>query len=446
MNIYAIGEKIFLFTCFIINTGLLFAQNDTIKLSVNELLKMASDNNREIKLSAEYLTRAGLEIRDRKNDKLPDIGFSGSAGYLTDVGVVGLGTMPDGFYEMPHFANSYALQASLLLYAGGRINTTIDIAELQYRLAELNLRKRTQSVKLVLIGYYLDLYQLYQQKIVYEKNIFLSKELLNKINDRYSAGMALKSDRIRNELLVSTFDLALTNIKDQILITNNNIISVLDLPQGSTILPDDLLDIPVEFENLIFRTTDKKLQDSALGENPESKEANVNIDIANKKLERQRSFNYPQVSLFFSGTFNRPYAFDIPAKDIYANNNSVGVKVNIPVGNLYLSKRKVEIAEKDISIAHLSKEIVEQNLIRNVSNNFIKCRQAYNQLQTIEKQQELANENYRRITDNYMEQLALNTEVMDASNQKLEADLRMTTAKVRIVYAYYQLLKILGQL
>ncbi|WP_286842383.1 TolC family protein [Sphingobacterium sp. UBA7631] len=185
---------------------------------------MTMEKNREIKLSKAYLSRAESVVQDKKNNRLPTASFAASAGYLTDVGVLGLGTMATGFYPMPHFSNSYAMQASVYLYTGGRLTADINIAELERELAALNIQKNSQSVKLIIAGYYLDLYQLYQQKKVYEKNIVLGKELLEKINSRYQTGIALKSDRIRNELLVSTFELALANLKEHITIANNNIV------------------------------------------------------------------------------------------------------------------------------------------------------------------------------------------------------------------------------
>jgi outer membrane protein TolC len=439
-------KKILSLLILVISMMPVYGQSDSLQLSLYKVFDIALDKNRDIKLSTDYLLKADLNVSDKTNSKLPNIGFSASAGYLTNVGVLGLGNMPDGFYDMPHFANSYALQASLLVYAGDRINTDISISKLERDLAALSVQRNTQNIKLILAGYYLDLYQLYQQKKVYEKNIVLSKELLKKINDRYTEGVALKSDKIRNELLLSTFELALSKLLDQIQITNNNLNATLDLPENTIIVPDKSVDIPLELQDFLVSHKIEELKAEALNSNPDSKESETKLDIAAKKLKIVRSFNLPDVSLFFSGTMNRPYTYDIPAKDIYANNNTVGVRVNIPIGNLYLSKKKIEMAEKDIDIAKQSREIITQNLSRDVKNNFIRCKQAYDQLTTLDKQQELADENYRRISDNYIEQLALNTEVMDATNQKLEADLRISQAKVQIVYAYYQLLKTLGQL
>lgn len=439
-------KGIFLCTCFLLQGTRLFAQPDSLRLSINSMFNLALENSREIKLSKAYLSRAESIIEDRRNNRLPGVGLTASAGYLSNVGVLGMGNMPSGFYPMPHFSNSYALQANALLYAGGRIDADVDIANLEGALASLDIRKNTQSVKLVLVGYYLDLYEMYQQKKVYENNISLSRELLAKINARYESGVALKSDRIRNELLVSSFELALSRLMDHIQIITNNIVTALALPDHMVVVPEENIEVPGEIEKLLLSETQEDMKQSALKNNPQNREADLKVTIANKKLKLTRSSNYPEVSLFLSGALSRPYTFDIPAKDIYSNTNAVGIRVNIPVSSLYLARKKMNIAARDIAISRLNKELIEETIARDGKNDYIKCREAHSQLQTLFKQQELADENYRRITDNYMEQLALNTEVMDASNQKLEADLRVSRAKVQIVYTYYQLLKTLGDL
>lgn len=442
----SIIKKTLFIAGFLLGFSSIAAQTDSLKLTLNQIYDLAVDRNLQLQLDASYLQKAELNIIDKKNNKMPSVGFSATAGYLSNVGVLGLGNMPDGFYPMPHFANSYALQASLLLYGGNRINSEIDISNFEKNLAEVNIHKNTQNVKLLLAGYYLDLYQLYQQSKVYRKNIELSKELLWKINDRYAAGIALKSDRIRNELLLSRYELSLSQVNDRMAMVNNKILGALDLPENSVVIPEGNVEIPLEVKELLFGTTSENLKSEALQNSPESKEAATKIAISTSKLKLTHSYTAPEISLFLSGALNRPYTFDIPAKDIYANNNSVGIKVNIPIGNMLVSKNKIEMAEKDLDISKKSQHLIEKNLSTEINNNLINCRAVYSQLETLYKQQELANENYRRITDNYIEQLALNTEVMDAANQKLEADLRVSDAKVQIVFAYYQLLKTMGKL
>jgi outer membrane protein TolC len=66
-------------------------------------------------------------------------------------------------------------------------------------------------------------------------------------------------------------------------------------------------------------------------------------------------------------------------------------------------------------------------------------RQSYDRLSTEEKNVELATENYRIVENRFNNQLALLSDMLDASTSKLDADVRLVNARINIVYYYYQL-------
>lgn len=429
----------------LLQAGLLAAQPDSLRISLDSLFRLAEKNSSQIMLSRVLFERSLAVVDDKKNDRLPTAGVTASAGYLTNVGVIGLGTMPSGFYDMPHFSNSYAIQAAWLLYSGGRLTLGIDIAEIENRIAALNVEKDIQGIHIILAGYYLDLYKAYSQKKVLEQNIALGEGLLEKINNRYAFGTALKTDLIRNELLVSTYELALFRLMDKIAVTNYNIVSMLALKEGTVLIPQRP-EVPVQAAEQILGDSSDVLIGKGLADNPEYRQLGLRIDLAGKKARQVKASDYPQIELFAGATFVRPYTFDIPAKDIYAYNNAIGIRLSYSINSLYQNQRKKDIAGRDTDIAILAQTLGTEALSREINTDYIRLQQSLTQLNTLYKQQELAQENYKRISDSYLEQLTLNTEVTDASNQKLEADLRVTEAEAEILFNYFQLLKSIGKL
>ncbi len=59
---------------------------------------------------------------------------------------------------------------------------------------------------------------------------------------------------------------------------------------------------------------------------------------------------------------------------------------------------------------------------------------------------ELANENYTVVNDRYLNQLALITDMVDAANMKLDAELSEVDARINIAYQYYKIKFVAGKL
>ncbi|MBR2456990.1 MAG: TolC family protein, partial [Bacteroidaceae bacterium] len=76
----------------------------------------------------------------------------------------------------------------------------------------------------------------------------------------------------------------------------------------------------------------------------------------------------------------------------------------------------------------------------------IKYKEAYTLLETKRKSVELATQNYDVVNYRYVNDLALITDLLDASSQKLDAELQAVNARINILYHYYQLHYISGTL
>jgi len=81
-----------------------------------------------------------------------------------------------------------------------------------------------------------------------------------------------------------------------------------------------------------------------------------------------------------------------------------------------------------------------------VQSAYINLQQSYVELETQKKNVELAAQNYDVINNRYLNQLALITDMVDASNIKLRAELQEVDARINIVYAYYKLCYVTGSI
>jgi outer membrane protein len=428
------------FLGFILFSTIKVYSQDSLQLDFSKLSQLVENNSRVLKLDAltEDISKSQTEIL--RNKRLPDATLSIAAGYLANAGVIGLSQMEDGFYPMPHFSNSYRLEANYTVYNGGKINREIDISTLQQKISSLQTEKDTQGLKLLLSGYLLDLHTLRLQLKVYEKNILQAESVLQKIKNQINAGMALKSDQIRNELLVEEMKLQLLRVKNGISILNNVLSETLHLPQYSQIVPNNIFfgeESPIALD---------VWQENALQNASELKIKAIESDISKKEKQQTKSNLLPRLSLYLENGLSRPYVYDIPAKDIYSNILSTGIRLSYPLDELYKNKEKVHQANKRLDYAHEKEELAKEEVRKALFSAYTLYMEAQQALASEEKKAELATENYRRITNSYYQQVALITDLTDASNQKLTAELQMVAARSRIVMRYLELKKTAGLL
>lgn len=64
---------------------------------------------------------------------------------------------------------------------------------------------------------------------------------------------------------------------------------------------------------------------------------------------------------------------------------------------------------------------------------------SFTDLRTQEKAVELADENYGVISNRYSNDLALLTDMVDAGNAKLNADMNLVNARIGVIYNYYKM-------
>jgi len=81
-----------------------------------------------------------------------------------------------------------------------------------------------------------------------------------------------------------------------------------------------------------------------------------------------------------------------------------------------------------------------------VKDAYVRYKESFTIRDTQMKSLELAQQNYQVVNNRYMNGLALITDMLDASNQKLQAELKLVNAEINILFNYYKLKKTVGTL
>jgi outer membrane protein TolC len=426
-----------LLTTISINTA--FAQSER-KISVEELFTLTKENHPNLSVSKADIAIAKQKVEVAKNAKLPSINTGVQAYYLGDVNIIDKDFSNSTRVEMPHFGNTFSVDASQLIWKGGLVQNSIKAQSLQEELTELNYQANEQTIKLLVLGYYLDLYKLINQKKVYQQNIQLAVQRLDNINKYYNQGMVTRNDVIRGELQLSNLNLALQVIENNRQILNKQLTTALGLADTTEILPDDTL--LENMPNITF--LENYRQDVQNHPTVLMTQKAVNIYEISEKITKAERL--PSLSAFAGNRLARPITTSTPPLDMYTNGWSAGLSLNFNIDAFYKTPKKIKQVkfEKDKAIAQANE--ARQMIDIAVNAAYIKYNEALTQNNTLGTNKNLADENYRIMNSKYNNQLAILLDLIDASNQKLDSELQFVNSEINIVYAYYKLLKESGKL
>ena len=416
------------------------AQTSERKMSLVEVVQKALENHTQLKLSKENIQIAKQQTRIVELQKLPTINASANAFYLGDALILDKDFSKVATLSMPHFGNTYGVQASELIFKGGLVKRSIEISELREQLAELDFEKDQQNIKFLVTSNYLDIYKIINQKNVFLNNQKLAIERLENVKKFYKQGMVTRNEIIRGELL-------LKNLQQAILVLDNNRASInYQLATAIGISPDILIEPTDSFSGIPEAQNLTYYLELAHQNHPVLKSAQTGIKMAGKNIEIIRTEKMPTIAAFGGYNMARPVTATMPAQDFYTNSWQTGLSVSYSIDNLYKTKEKVQLGKFQLNQARALLDLQLQQLDVQTNAAYLKWQEAIKQALLYKESEALATENYKIVESKYLNQLALQADMTDATNAKLEAELLSSNSEINVRYQYYNLMKTTGTL
>ena len=152
-------------------------------MTISQLFQKVEDNSKSLRTSLSGVEAAHLGIESAKSKKLPDLDASLSFSYIGNALITDRNFSNVHGLKSPHVGNNFAFQAQQVVYAGGAINAGIKLAELGKQQAEVGVKLTRQQIRFIALGQYLDLYKIDNRIKVYEKNIELTRQLIEDIKE-----------------------------------------------------------------------------------------------------------------------------------------------------------------------------------------------------------------------------------------------------------------------
>jgi len=419
-------------------------------MTISQLFQKVEDNSKSLRTSLSGVEAAHLGIESAKSKKLPDLDASLSVSYIGNALITDRDFSNVHGLKSPHFGNNFAFQAQQVVYAGGAINAGIKLAELGKQQAEVGVKLTRQQIRFIALGQYLDLYKIDNRIKVYEKNIELTRQLIDDIKEKQTHGMALKNDITRYELQMESLKLGLTALRNNRSILNHQLCNTLGMNQDSQmnqgnqeiqIIPDATI-----ADKTYGKEGEAYWQTAGTLNSPLLEQSSNAIRIAEQKEKIAKSDLLPKVAFVAADNFDGPILFELPPVDKNLNVWYVGVGVKYSLSSLFKSNKRIKQAAVETRQAKEAHAVQKEQLNNNVQAAYVQYQQTYVELETQRKSVELAQQNYDVMNARYLSQLALVTDMVDASNLKLNAELSEVDARINIVYAYYRMKYVAGEI
>ena len=415
------------------------ATQPRLLLSVDSLLQLGMAQNVQLRILRQQEEMARSRAKTARTAKLPEVQVGLKGGYLGQPIVFREGLSHPTRPQSPHWLQNYEIDFSQPIYQGGRIRYSIEKADIEQKIAELQTLQNEADIKLALLEQYMQLFSLYKQQTVLARNIEESTKRLENIKSKKRQGLITNNDVLRSELQLTNDRLALQEVDNSLTLMSQQLDILLGLDEQTLIVPDTTLLRQINPTSDYADYLQKAYRDDWTMRRLRQE---TQLALNNQRLVKAEFL--PQLSLYAGNTLARPITRTMA--DYYNNSWNIGLTLSYPLSSLYKNRHKLKEARLNIDASQQQEELRKQSLRMEIRTALIRHQEAQDRVKALEFSVRQARENYRIMRNRYFGQLSILTDLLDANSVLLDAELQLTTARARVIYTYYELQKACGLL
>ncbi|WP_076380926.1 TolC family protein [Filimonas lacunae] len=411
-------------------------------VSLNEIWDRAEKNNKALLAQNQKLVQSEEEVIQSKREQLPELGLAGNVARVTNMPVYthGLFNGPDMFPVL-HYTYTLGGEAQFLLYNGGKVKRNIEIEKIKHEVATEIRNSTRNEMRFKAASWYLTLKRSYFFRTLLREDIKEQEKLLLQIREMHKNGVVLKTDVLRAELRLSNQQMNLKEVENNIIIGSAQLDVVSGLPDSVIIVPDTL---PRQIASPLLAGNETTQVNSALANDFTYKIAEAELAGSKLQLKQVQANLSPKVGLFADFKYSYPQIFLYPYEGAIYSIGLYGVKVSMPLSELYRNKHRVAAARSSIVQKEIQLSDKRDELAVQVKQLYIKYNESLERIDVAKTSIKRAEENLRIFRETYLNQLSLMTDLLDAENQLLQARFDLASANIASDMLYYQLQKTIG--
>lgn len=407
-------------------------------LTLDQAIGLSLQNSHQLKNSQAKIEEATAAWKEAKEKKLPNVGVSGSYLRLNSPNV-DMKTKDSGNpTETPHISQvMYGMaNASLPVFAGGRIRYGIESARFLEQAARLDAEADKEEVIQNTIGAFANLYKARVAVDLVKENLEQARQRVKDLSNMEKNGLLARNDLLKAELQSSNAELNLLDAENDWQLANVNMDLMLGLPSPTELNPDT---------SGMSRKNDGRVLEDYVQIAATNRKDIAALDYRKKAAESGvksvKADLYPSLQL--TGGY---VAANIPGFLTITNAMNAGVGVSYNLSSLWKTKSKRQQAEAKVKQLVASEALLNDNIRLQVNKSYMDLVSTTKKIDVYAKAVEQAQENDRIVKNKFNNSLATTTDLLDADVALLQAKLNYTMAKADAFVAYNKLLQAAGVL
>jgi outer membrane protein TolC len=419
-----------------------------VRLSLEQALQLARENNKSLKVKSHEEEYRKEEITLSRANMLPSISASGNYSYFFDRQVIFMPGAFTGNDNEPvvdvavggkNTFNTYVTLSQPVLNESAR--RQIKASKLQDAIGGLGTKDFKSNLTLEVSTVYL-------RSLLIHESIKLNKQSLDRNNrsladsrSLYAQGKSLKIDTLRNFIVVENLKTTILHLENQHNVSLVHLKQMLGLEANQKVTLSDSLKHDVEARYFAAVSTS---ENEVFQNRPDLQQKQLLIELNKSLLSQSRSMRMPTISLV--GAYQIQAQADNLKFDSYRwpKTSFLGLQANIPLfsGNRVNSKIRqsaIQLEKSEIEYAD-AKDKAKTEIVT-LENNL---KEVFQRLAIQEKTVDAAQMNFNIVNDRYKNGLSSRLELSDAELALTDAKMNQLHSIYNVKIAKLQLDKALG--
>ena len=403
------------------------AENWTLQRCID----YAIENNIQIRQSDIAAQGRDVDYNSARSNRLPGVSAGASQNWS-----FGRGLTANNTYDNTNTTStSFSIGTDVTLFAGGRINSNIKLAELSLEAAKSDLDRIKDDVRVQVAQAFIQI--VYNRSIldVAHNQVAIDSMQVERLTELAAIGKASSAEVASQQATLAQSRLSVTQAENNLSLSILTLTQLLELPS-----PEGFQIVAPQTDYLEFSLPDspETIYEQALGIKSSIKSEELRLEQSNKNIDIAKSGFYPTLSLS-AGAGTNYYTTSKFQSDPFGNqlkNNFsqyIGLNLSIPVFSRNSNRNNVRSAQLNSMNQQMQLDNVKKQLYKEIQQAYYNAVASKSRFESSELVQASAQESFNLVQAKYEGGKASITEFNESKN-------RLVTAQADVIKYRYEYL------